>query len=61
MTGSNFVPHPCLQNKQELNITPKPTKNKNKEALKATQAKENKEEKEAKKPKNSDVIIPGLF
>ena len=26
--------------KQELNITPKPTKNKTKEALKATQAKE---------------------
>ena len=28
------------QQKQELNITPKPTKNKTKEALKATQAKE---------------------
>ena len=28
-----------VQCKQELNVTPKPTKNKNKEALKATQAK----------------------
>ena len=30
---------------QELNTTPKPTKNKNKEALKATQAKEAKKAK----------------
>ena len=34
--------------KQELNITPKPTKNKTKEALKATQAKEAKEVKRLK-------------
>ena len=33
---------------QELNITPKPTKNKNKEALKATQAKKAKGEKSTK-------------
>ena len=37
------------QKKQELNITPKPTKNKTREALKATQAKEAKRAKEAKK------------
>ena len=36
-----------FKKKQELNITPKPTKNKTKEALKATQAKEAKEEKVA--------------
>ena len=40
-----FLPllnHPSLPSiiKQELNITPKPTKNKTQEALKATQAKE---------------------
>ena len=34
-------------NEQELNITPKPTKNKTKEALKATQAKGGKDAKEA--------------
>ena len=37
-----------LPHKQELNITPKPTKNKTKEALKATQAKEEKKAKKAK-------------
>ena len=39
---------------QELNITPKPTKNKTKEALKATQAKEAKEAKEVKKAKKDE-------
>ena len=37
-----------LELQQELNITPKPTKNKTKEALKATQDKEEKEAKKAK-------------
>ena len=40
--------------KQELNITSKPTKNKTKEALKATQAKKAKEEKQAKKAKEAE-------
>ena len=41
---------PCSkmhQIKQELSITPKPTKNKNREALKPTQIKEAKRAKEA--------------
>ena len=37
--------------KQELNITPKPTKNMTKEASKATQAKKTKEAKDAKRIK----------
>ena len=37
--------------KQELNITPKPTKNETKQALKAIEAKEEKETKEAKQAK----------
>ena len=43
-----------FQEKQELNITPKPTKNKTKEALKATQAKEEKEAKKAKEPEEAN-------
>ena len=38
-----------MLSKQELSITPKPTKNETREAFKATQAKEAKRAKEAKK------------
>ena len=40
-----------FKSEQELNLTPKPTKNKTKGVLKATQAKRAKEAKEAKKIK----------
>ena len=42
--------------KQELIITPKPTENRTKEALKATQAKEAKEQKEVKEAKEAKKI-----
>ena len=40
--------------KQELNITPKPAKNKTKEALKATQAKKEKQAKKAKEAEEAN-------
>ena len=42
-----------FKSEQELNITPKPTKNKTKGVLKATQAKRAKEAKEAKMAKEA--------
>ena len=45
---------PYIWHKQELNVTPKPTKNKTKEALKATQAKEEKEAKKAKEAEEAN-------
>ena len=45
-----------LSSEQELNITPKPTENKTKEALKATQAIKAKEAKGAKEAKEAKYI-----